>query len=169
MPVRILISSTYMYVYFNSEGWAQGPHSCVWYLPWSWLIKWGKLCMLRSTLTEADQTWLNECTEVQNPKCHHVHIICTRAIQGKMADRMYGFQRRECWISETELFQRKPHKSFDLGCLLSTWQYLQDEHTHRQSNYSNPTAYTRWGLIMWTYLMPTRHSHLSIFGHNIFL
>ena len=27
---------------------------------------------------------------------------------------------RECWISATERFQRKPHKNFDLRCPLST-------------------------------------------------
>ena len=29
-------------------------------------------------------------------------------------------QWRECWISATERFQRKPHKIFDLRCPLST-------------------------------------------------
>ena len=29
-------------------------------------------------------------------------------------------QRRECWISATHRFQRKPHKYFDLLCPLST-------------------------------------------------
>ena len=33
----------------------------------------------------------------------------------------------ECWISATERFQRKPHKYFDLRCLLSMRQYFQDE------------------------------------------
>ena len=45
-----------------------------------------------------------------------------RAIRRKMADRTYGFQRSEYWISVTVRLQRKPHKYFlfHLRCLLST-------------------------------------------------
>ena len=34
-----------------------------------------------------------------------------------------------CWISATELFQRKRYKFFDLRCLLSTWQRFQGDQT----------------------------------------
>ena len=74
---------------------------------------------------------INECTEVQNPRRGYswplITIIRMRAFRRKMADRMYVFQWRECWISATERFQRKPHKFFDVRCTLSTWQYFQDE------------------------------------------
>ena len=48
---------------------------------------------------------------------------------GKMADLR---DSRKCWkcsSSETEQFQRKPHKDFDLRCPLSMWQRFQDEQT----------------------------------------
>ena len=45
---------------------------------------------------------------------------------------MYGTLRQPRSISVTEHFQRKPHKFFDLRCLLSTWRRFQDEQTlHR--------------------------------------
>ena len=97
---------------------------------------------------------MNECTEVQNPWRHHMHRISMHAIRGKMADRMYGFQQRECWISAMEQFQRKPHKFFDLRCLCDSifrtnrrsrvemW-LNRHTHTHRQSNYGNPPVHAR--------------------------
>ena len=38
-------------------------------------------------------------------------IMRMRTFRRKMVDCMYGFQWRECWISATERFQRKPHRS----------------------------------------------------------
>ena len=43
-----------------------------------------------------------ECTKVQNPR-RHAYARFTQ-------NCTYGLQRRECWISATEWFQRKTHK-----------------------------------------------------------
>ena len=50
----------------------------------------------------------NECTKVQNPRCH----ACANLSTGKWRTvRMHSTE--QCWISATERFQRKPHKFFD--------------------------------------------------------
>ena len=41
----------------------------------------------------------------------HYHVVNTiMRMHEFSADCTYGFQRRECWISAMEWFQRKPHK-----------------------------------------------------------
>ena len=64
-------------------------------------------------------------TKVLNPRrciLRHEKYACayTRIRMEKWPTVRMAVQRRECWISATEWFQRKPHKFFDLRCPLST-------------------------------------------------
>ena len=58
---------------------------------------------VRCDLTDR-QTDRHRPNKMQNPRRHHVHIMRMRAIRRKMADHTYSYQRREYWISATELF-----------------------------------------------------------------
>ena len=60
--------------------------------------------------------------EINLEMVHHVvnTIMRMRAPQEKWPSVGMAVQRRECWISATHRFQRKPHKDFDLRCPLST-------------------------------------------------
>ena len=94
-------------------------------------------------------TLANECTKFQNPRRHHVSglfmalntIMCMHAFPRKMADRTNGFQGRECWISATERFQRKPHKFFNLRCPLSMLQLYSQSSPMQFSLHYTPTTH----------------------------
>ena len=65
-------------------------------------------------------------TKVLNPR-RCIMRVYTREIRMRVHENTHKWptvrmavQRRECWISATERFQRKPHKCFDLRCPLST-------------------------------------------------
>ena len=83
----------------------------------------------------------NECTKVQNLQHHHVSgyswhlIMCTSAFRRKMANCTHGFQQRECWISATERFQRKPYKFLtSLACRVRDSIFRTHTHTDDYSN-----------------------------------
>ena len=64
------------------------------------------------------------CIHTACSPMNHFTIMRMRAAFRRRNGQLYvyGRQRRECWISATERFQRKSHKYFDLRCPLSTWQ-----------------------------------------------
>ena len=70
---------------------------------------------------------LMKSTKVLNPR-RCIMRVYTREIRMRVHEKYawkngrlgMAIQRRECWISATERFQRKPHKFFDLRCPLST-------------------------------------------------
>ena len=76
--------------------------------------------------------------------------------QEKWSTLYMASEGRERSISETEQFQRKRHKYFDLRCPLSRCQRFHDKqapevrcdlNTHTHGNYCNPPAHARRGLI----------------------
>ena len=73
--------------------------------------RWGKTGVIKelveggADLNLQDKVCQYECTKVQNPR-RHAHAHFTQ----KMSDCTYGLQRRECWISAMEQFQRKTPK-----------------------------------------------------------
>ena len=67
-------------------------------------------------------TIIMKSTKVLNPRRCIMRTRNThaRTRMEKWPTVRMAVQRRECWISATERFQRKPHKFFDLRCPLST-------------------------------------------------
>ena len=66
----------------------------------------------------------NEKHESAEPSAVYHARIYTRNTHARTREKWptirMAVQRRECWISATERFQRKPHNFFDLRCPLST-------------------------------------------------
>ena len=91
-----------------------------------WFIALSFPCCTSIIVSEmCSTTCVMKSTKVLNPRrciMRHEKYACayTRITHGKWPTVRMAVQRRECWISATEGFQRKPHIFFDLRCPLST-------------------------------------------------